>query len=58
MSLLSSGLNPKYLEAIKKFRLIDDTFFNTCFDGSIECMQLLLRIILKLPRAVPQGRFL
>jgi len=28
MSLLSSGLNPKYLEAIKKFRLIDDTFFN------------------------------
>ncbi len=46
MSLLSSGLNPKYLEAIKKFRLIDDTFFNTCFDGSIECMQLLLRVIL------------
>ena len=33
MSLLLSGLNPKYLEAIKKFRLIDDTFFNICFDG-------------------------
>ena len=47
MSLLASGINPKYLEAIKKFRLIDDTFFNVCFDGSTECMQLLLRIILK-----------
>ena len=47
MSLLLSGLNPKYLEAIKKFRLIDDTFFNICFDGSVECMQLLLRIFLQ-----------
>ena len=42
MSIFPSGPNPKYLEAIKKFRLIDDTFFNICFDGSIECMQLLL----------------
>ena len=47
MSLLLSGLNPKYLDAIKKFRLIDDTFFNICFDGSVECMQLLLRILLQ-----------
>ena len=47
MSLLLSGLNPKYLEAIKKFRLIDDTFFNICFEGSVECMQLLLRILLQ-----------
>ena len=45
MSLLKAVYNPKYLEAIKKFRLIDDTFFNVCFDGSNECMQLLLRII-------------
>ena len=45
MSVFDSGLNPKYLEAIKKFRLIDDTFFNVCFDGSIECMQLLLCIL-------------
>lgn len=45
MSIFASGLNPKYLEAIKKFRLIDDTFFNICFDGSIECMQLLLCIL-------------
>ncbi len=45
MSMFASGLNPKYLEAIKKFRLIDDTFFNICFDGSNECMQLLLCII-------------
>ena len=42
MSVFNSGLNPKYLEAIKKFRLIDDTFFNIFFDGSIECMQFLL----------------
>ena len=45
MSMFATGLNPKYLEAIKKFRLIDDTFFNICFDGSHECMQLLLSII-------------
>ncbi len=45
MSIFDSGLNPKYLEAIKKFRLIDDTFFNICFDSSIECMQLLLCIL-------------
>ena len=42
MSLFRSDLNPKYLEAIKRFRLIDDTFFNICFDDSPECMQLLL----------------
>lgn len=45
MSMFNSGLDPKYLEAIKKFRLIDDTFFNICFDGSTECMQLLLCIL-------------
>ena len=45
MSMFHSGLNPKYLEAIKRFRLIDDTFFNICFNDSPECMQLLLSII-------------
>ena len=45
MSMFATGLNPKYLEPIKRFRLIDDTFFNICFDGSHECMQLLLSII-------------
>lgn len=43
MSLLTAEFNPKYLEAIKRFRLIDDTFFDICFDGNIEGMQLLLR---------------
>ena len=47
MSLLASGFHPKYLEAIKKFRLIDDTFFDVCMDGSIECMELLLRLFLQ-----------
>lgn len=44
MALLTTEFNPKYLEAIKRFRLIDDTFFDVCFDGNIEGMQLLLRI--------------
>ena len=44
MSLLTEPFNPKYLEAIKQFRLIDDTFFDICMDGNIEGMQLLLRI--------------
>ena len=26
--------------------LMDDAFFNVCMDGSIECMQLILRIIM------------
>ena len=47
MSLLSTSVNPRYLEAIQQFRLIDDTFFNICFDGDISCMQLILRIFLK-----------
>ena len=47
MSAFPSNVQPKYLAAIKKLRLIDDTFFNVCFDGNTECMQLLLRIVLK-----------
>ena len=35
-----------YRDIIKKLRLIDDAFFNSCFDGDIACMELLLRIIL------------
>ncbi|WP_085023782.1 PD-(D/E)XK nuclease family transposase [Anaerovibrio sp. JC8] len=37
----------RYLELIRQFRLIDDTFFDVCFDGSNECMQLLLNIFFK-----------
>ena len=42
-------LNEKYLEIIKKFRLIDDTFFNFCFDDNPEDVQYILRIILEKP---------
>jgi len=34
----------EYDMLIQKFRLIDDTFFNVCFDNYVEGMQLLLRI--------------
>ena len=36
----------RMLEGIRKFRLIDDTFMNVCFNDSPECTQLVLRIIL------------
>ena len=39
----------KYLEAIKKFRLIDDTFFSVCFDNNATDVQYILRIILEKP---------
>ena len=39
----------KYLEALKKFRLIDDTFFSACFDDNAEDVEYILRIILKKP---------
>ncbi|MBR2178966.1 MAG: hypothetical protein IJ862_01025 [Selenomonadaceae bacterium] len=34
------------LEKISRFCLMDDTFFNVCMDGSPECVQLILRIIM------------
>ena len=40
--MFASEFKPEYLEAIKKFRLIDDTFFNLCFDGDTACMERLL----------------
>ena len=47
VSLLNSSPPQRYLELLKQFRLIDDTFFEVCLDGSDECMQLLLRIFFK-----------
>jgi len=44
MGILETDPPKKYLELIAQFRLIDDTFFDVCFDGSNACMQLLLRI--------------
>ena len=41
--------NDKYLETIKKFRLIDDTFFSACFDNNETDVEYILRIILEKP---------
>ena len=41
--------NDKYLETIKKFRLIDDTFFSACFDSNEEDVEYILRIIIDKP---------
>lgn len=40
--------NEKYLEVVRKFRLIDDDFMKAVFEDK-ECVQLLLRIILDIP---------
>lgn len=44
MRILKEDVSAEYGALIQKFRLIDDTFFNVCFDNYIEGMQLLLRI--------------
>ena len=36
----------KSLERIKRFRLLDDTFFTVCFEGDGACTELVLRILL------------
>ena len=36
----------RYLEKIKQLRLMDDTFFNSCFDNNIPCMEVVLRAVL------------
>ena len=42
--IIKKDIPAEYGVLIQKFRLIDDTFFNVCFDNYIEGMQLLLRI--------------
>ena len=42
--------NPIYLETIKKFRLMDDTFFNICFADNKECIEQILQVILEMPK--------
>ena len=37
----------QYLEAIRKFRLMDDDFMSKVFDGSPECTEHVLRILLE-----------
>ena len=36
----------QYLEKIKQLRLMDDTFFNSCFDGNIPYMEVVLRAVM------------
>ena len=36
----------RYLAKIKQLRLMDDPFFNSCFDGNIPCMEVVLRAVL------------
>ena len=38
MGVISRKIPPLYLDAIRRFRLIDDTFFSLCFDGFKEGM--------------------
>ena len=42
--IIKKDVPAEYSVLIQKFRLIDDTFFNVCFDNYTEGMQLLLRI--------------
>ena len=42
--IIKKDVPAEYGALIQKFRLIDDTFFNVCFDNYTEGMQLLLRI--------------
>ena len=46
MSIIKKDIPAEYNILIQKLRLIDDTFFNVCFDNYTEGMQLLLRIFL------------
>ena len=39
-------IRKKYLDKIKQLRLMDDTFFNSCFDGNIPCMEVVLGAVL------------
>ena len=42
--VIQKDIPAEYGVLLQKFRLIDDTFFNVCFDNCVEGMQLLLRI--------------
>ena len=44
VKIIKKDIPAEYGVLIQKFRLIDDTFFNVCFDNYTEGMQLLLRI--------------
>ena len=37
------------LQRLRGFRLLDDDFLTKCFEGSTECIQLVLQIVLEIP---------
>ena len=43
------GNKKEYLQRIKEFRLLDDSFMSRVFDENVECTELILRIILDRP---------
>ena len=45
----AAAARPDILERIKNFRLIDDVFMTKCFDGNLECTELVLRIVMERP---------
>ncbi len=37
------------LQRLKNFRLLDDDFLTKCFEGSTDCIELVLQIVLDKP---------
>lgn len=46
---VAKSAHPDNLERIKSFRLMDDVFMTKCFEGDLECTELVLRIIMERP---------
>ena len=44
-----AATRPDNLERIKNFRLMDDVFMTKCFEGDLECTELVLRIVMERP---------
>ncbi|MBR1634543.1 MAG: PD-(D/E)XK nuclease family transposase [Lachnospiraceae bacterium] len=42
-----NGVSEETRQKIREFRLMDDEFMTTCFEGQPDCMELILRIILR-----------
>ena len=47
---MPSADRKKFIADIRKFRLIDDTFFHTCFHDNKSCIEFVIRIILDKPK--------
>ena len=46
MAEITKSRRRDYLDKIQKLRLMDDDFFNKCMEGSPECVELILHIIM------------